>query len=83
MTSKYIIGTYFDIKLTMFSLAPSATEEGAKGSQKGPQPSARARRRGAECPELLVYYKSVQKNIACHVFECCIKNHISDARDML
>ena len=30
-----------------------------------------------------IYYKSVQKNIACLVFECCIKTPISDARDML
>ena len=49
----------------------------------GPEPCAGARRRGAKRPEFLVYYKSVQKNIACHVFECCIKTHISDARDML
>ena len=32
-TSKYIIATYFDTKLSMFGLAPSAMEEGAKGPQ--------------------------------------------------
>ena len=43
----------------MFGLALSATEKGAKGpqkGQKGPQPSAWARWRGIECPELLVVY---------------------------
>ena len=34
-TPKYIIGTYFDTKLSMFGLAPSATEEGAEGPQNG------------------------------------------------
>ena len=62
-TSKYIIATYFDTKLSMFGLAPSPIEEGAKGLQngpkghggpKGPLPSAVARRRGAEWPKLLV-----------------------------
>ena len=41
----------------MFGLAPSIREEGAKDPQKGqraPQPSAGIRRRGADCPELLV-----------------------------
>ena len=36
---KYIIGTYFDTKLSMFGFALSATEEGAKAikkSQKSP-----------------------------------------------
>jgi len=46
----------------MLGLAPSATKEGAKGPQngpnghgcqKGPKPSAGAKRRGTECPELL------------------------------
>ena len=39
-TLKYIIGTYVDTKLSMFGLALSATEEGAKGpkkSLKGPE----------------------------------------------
>ena len=31
---KYIIGTYFDTKLSMFGFALSATEEGAKAIQK-------------------------------------------------
>jgi len=34
-TPKYIIATYFDNKLSMFVLAPSAMEEGAKGPQNG------------------------------------------------
>ncbi len=60
---KYIILTYFDTKLSMFGLAPSAMEEGPKAqrtarramrAQRAPQPSTGARRRGAECPELLV-----------------------------
>ena len=48
--------TYFDTKLSMFRFAYSDTEEGAEGPQKGPktEPSAGARRRGAEHPELLV-----------------------------
>ena len=41
----------------MFDLAPSAINEGAEGSQKGSQPSAGARRRGAERSNLLVVYK--------------------------
>ena len=32
-TPKYIIGNYFDTKLSMFGLALYATEEGAKGPQ--------------------------------------------------
>ena len=32
ITPKYITGTYFDTLLSMFGLAPYATEEGAKGS---------------------------------------------------
>ena len=34
---KFIIGTYFDTKLSMFDLAPYAMDEGAKGPQKGPK----------------------------------------------
>ena len=37
MTPNYNIGTYFDTKLSMFGLAPSATEEEAEGPQKGPK----------------------------------------------
>ena len=36
-TQKYIIGTYFDTKLSMFGLAPSAMEEGAEGPQNSPK----------------------------------------------
>ena len=62
--------TYFDTKLSMFGLAPSAMEGGPKapkigeraiGAQRAPQPSAGARRRDTECPELLVLKKC--KNI--------------------
>ena len=35
-TPKYIIGTYFDTELSMFGLAPSATEKGAPEGPKGP-----------------------------------------------
>ena len=56
-TPKYIIVTYFDTKLSMFGLAPTSMEEGAKAprtAERDPKPSAGARRRGAKCPELLV-----------------------------
>ena len=51
-------GTYFDTKLSMFCLVPTATKEGATCPKKGrraPQPSAEARRRVMEHPELLVH----------------------------
>ena len=60
------MGTYFDTKLSMFCFEPSPTEEGPKapkrarralGAQRAPQPSAGARRKGAEGPELLVLNK--------------------------
>ena len=45
----------------MFGLAPSATKEGAPrmairamGAKRASQPSTGVRRRGAECPELIV-----------------------------
>ena len=37
MTPKYITGTYFDTTLSMFGLLPSATQEEAESSQKGPK----------------------------------------------
>ena len=39
-TSKYIIATYFDTKLSMFGLAPSAMEEGAPQELEGGVQSA-------------------------------------------
>ena len=38
ITPKYIIETNFDTKLGMFGLAPSTTEEGAIGPEKGASP---------------------------------------------
>ena len=37
ISSKHIIGNYFDTKLSMFGLTPSATEEGAEGPQMVPE----------------------------------------------
>ena len=37
LTPQYIVGTYFDTKLSMLGLALSTTEEGAVGIQKGPK----------------------------------------------
>ena len=34
-TPKYIIADYFDTKLSMFGLAPSAIKEGAEGPRNG------------------------------------------------
>ena len=36
-TPKYIIATYFDTKLSMFGLLPSAMGEGAQGPQNSPK----------------------------------------------
>ena len=50
----------------MSSFAPSAIEEGAKGlwkGPKGPQPSAGARRKGAEHPKLLVIVIDMKKTL--------------------
>ena len=65
LINTHIIGTYFDTKLSIFSLALSGTEEGVKsphkgskgpGGPKGPQPSTGARRRGADHPKLIEKY---------------------------
>ena len=46
-----------DTRLSMFGLAPLPLKRGPKAPKRvrrAPQPSAGARRKGAECPELLV-----------------------------
>ena len=37
ITTKYIIGQYFETKLIMISITPSATKEGTKGLLKRPE----------------------------------------------
>ena len=68
----------------MFGLAPSATKEGAKGPQngpnghgcqKGPKPSAGAKRRGTECPEILVKLNSAHKKNS-----ICLEGHFFVAK---
>ena len=59
-----IVGTYFDIKLSMFGLAPSTTEEGPKAPRRAPSPPQ----------ELLVNYMT--HNVVQYISICSILSHI-------
>ena len=57
ITTKYSIGIYFNTKLIIFGLIPSATEKGSKVPQKGergPTAPNRSKKEGPQCPTLLV-----------------------------
>ena len=48
--------SYFDLLLRKRGPKAPKRAEGTQKGRKGPQPSAGARRKGAERPELLVFY---------------------------